>query len=175
MISDYKKEIHNQMLELAKWKHTIFLGQQVWPQNFYGTLEGISEERRIELPVAEEMQLGMSLGMSLERYLPISIFQRIDFLCRACDQLVNHLDLVCELSQGKFNPKVIIRTTLGSNSPLNTGLQHNKDLILGFSKLLRNIKVFRPETPKEVKAMYEFARVCKHSVLIVEDQNLYEC
>ena len=46
----------------------------------------------IELPVAEEMQMGMSFGMSLDGTIPISIYPRWNFLLCAINQLVNHLD-----------------------------------------------------------------------------------
>lgn len=172
-MSAYKREIHKQMLRLAKIKNTIFLGQQCWPEDFYQTLEKIPKSKRLEMPVAEELQLGMSIGLALEGYLPISIFQRMDFLPRACDQLVNHLDIIEELSRGMFAPKIIIRTTIGSTQPLDTGLQHSKDLSLGFSKLLKNVKVFVARSPKAIRDSYNFALESKESSIIVEDQNFY--
>ena len=129
--------------------------------------------KRMEMPVAEEMQLGMSIGMALEGYLPISIYQRMDFLPRACDQLVNHLDIIKELSQGKFNPKVIIRTTVGSTHPMDKGLQHSKDLVKGFDALLTTIQVIPVKTVKQVKTAYSYARKTDKSVLIIEYQNLF--
>jgi len=169
----YKCAISSEMHRLGKIKNSIFLGQQVGVTDFYGTLKGIDKRKRIEMPVAEELQMGLSIGLSLEGYLPISIYQRMDFLPRACDQLVNHLDLIYDLSKGKFNPKVIIRVTIGSNEPLDTGLQHNKDLTEGFDKLLRFMSVIKVTTPKEVKKAYKYAREDNKSIIIVEEQDLY--
>lgn len=172
-MTEYKRLITEKMHWFASNPKVIFLGQQVGVEDFYGTLKGIPEARRLEMPVAEELQLGMSIGMALEGYLPISIFQRIDFLPRACDQLVNHLDLIKELSDGKFNPKVIIRTTVGSTAPLDVGLQHNKDLCEGFSKLLRNIKLYPVKTIDEVNNAYNKAYYGEDSIIIVEYQDCY--
>jgi len=172
-MNKYKQALHESMLELAKDERTIFLGQQCLPEDFYGTLKDIPEEKRIEMPVAEEMQLGMSIGMSLEGYLPISIYQRMDFLPRACDQLVNHLDILEEVSQGVFSPHVIIRTTVGTTEPLDTGLQHSKNLVEGFRKLFRNMSVLEVKTPEEVKQAYKFAKEHKKPIMIVEFQELY--
>jgi pyruvate/2-oxoglutarate/acetoin dehydrogenase E1 component len=135
-------------------------------------LKDISIEKRIEFPVCEELQLGMSIGLSFLGYLPISIIQRMDFLLRAADQIVNHLDLIAKLSRNAFSPKIIIRTTIGSTSPLDCGLQHSKDLTAGFQKLV-SFPIFKVTTVKEVKSAYKFARECKTPVMIVEDQNLY--
>lgn len=160
------------MTRLAKIPGAIFLGQQVKSENFYGTLQDVPMEKRIEMPVAEELQLGISIGMALEGYLPISIYQRMDFLPRACDQLVNHLDLISRLSRRKFNPKVIVRTTIGSNAPLNVGLQHNKDLSSGFMRLL-HFPVIKVRTPREVRKAYALARTVRTPIMIIESQDLY--
>jgi len=172
-MNEYKKAIHEGMLKLANLPNSIFLGQQVGVTNFYGTLDGISDEKRIELPVAEELQLGMSIGLAMQGYLPISIYQRMDFLPRACDQLVNHLDIMNEMSRGQFNPKVIVRTTIGSKSPLDTGLQHSKDLTEGFKALLKNIIVVRIDSVQEAKYIYNETLTSKNSFLIIERQDLY--
>lgn len=169
----YHQAICQEMEEFSQEPRVIFLGQQVASEDFYGTLTKVPMEKRIEMPVAEELQLGMSIGMSLKGLLPVSIYQRMDFLPRACDQLVNHLDLIKEISSGKFNPKVIIRTTVGSTWPLDVGLQHNKNLVEGFRKLLKNVMIIDPKTPVEVHQAYQKARECNGSTIIVEYQDLY--
>jgi len=169
----YKKAICEEMKILDRNSKVFFLGQQVSAENFYGTLKGISLSKRLEMPVAEELQLGMSIGLALEGYLPVSIYQRMDFLPRACDQLVNHLDIIKKISKGKFNPKVIIRTTVGSTRPLDVGLQHKKDLSEGFAKLL-HFPVIKVATAKEVHNAYALARTIKSSIMIIEYQDLYQ-
>ncbi len=173
MKSEYWKEIKKQMEIFAENHNTIFLGQQIVPkESFYGTLEGISLNKVFEMPLAEELQIGMSIGLAMQGFLPVSIFQRMDFLLRAADQIVNHLDLIETLSKGKFSPKIIIRTTIGSVKPLDCGLQHSKDLTEGFRKLV-SFPIFKVQTVEEVKSVYKFTRECKTSVMIIEDQNLY--
>lgn len=169
----YKEQLWHEMQELAKNPKVVFLGQQVGAEDFYGTLTGVPSDRRREMPVAEELQLGMSIGLALEGYLPVSIFQRMDFLPRAMDQLVNHLDILNKLSEGKFNPKVIIRTTIGVSGPLDIGLQHKKDLVKGFQELL-HFPVIRVTTIEEIAHAYKQARECEGPILIVEEQDRYE-
>ena len=98
---------------LAKNKNTIFLGQAVSVPGtaMFNTLKDIN---KIELPVAEEMQMGMSLGMALEGYIPVTIYPRWNFLLLATNQLMNHLDKISEISNNKINPQIIIRTAVGS-------------------------------------------------------------
>src|SRR3972149_936404 len=126
--SKYHEAICENMKQLALRDNVIFVGQQVHYQDFYGTLKGIPLDRRLEMPVAEEMQMGFCIGLALEGFIPVCIYQRMDFMYRAMDSICNHLSLLPESSRMKFNPKVIIRTTIGNDSPLNPGLQHTQDL-----------------------------------------------
>ena len=160
------------MEELSKNPKVLFLGQQVLSEDFYDTLTALPPHSRREMPVAEEMQLGISIGLALEGYLPVSIYQRMDFLPRAMDQFVNHLNLIESLSRGLYCPKIIIRTTVGTIKPLDTGLQHSKNLI-DLMTVACNFPVLVPTTPKEVHHTYEIARTIASSILIVEKQELY--
>lgn len=161
------------MQRLAKNKKVIFLGQQVASEDFYGTLKGIPLDRRIEMPVAEEMQVGLSIGLSLEGFIPVSIYQRMDFLPRACDQLVNHLNLIDDMSRGLFRPKVIIRTTIGSKAPLDVGPQHCQDLTKMFQAVLK-FPVLKVTTPDEVNHAYSLAYTSDTSLMVIEVQDLYK-
>lgn len=172
MYSEYHKAIKEEMEEFAKNPNVLFIGQQVASEDFYNTLKDVSMKKRTEMPVAEELQLGMSIGLAMEGYLPISIYQRIDFLPRAMDQLVNHLNLIKTMSRGMYNPKVIIRTTIGTNKPFDVGLQHNKDLTELF-KVALNFPVIKVTTVEEVKEAYQMAREIDSSILIIEEQELY--
>ena len=172
MKSLYHRAICSAMEKIAQRDNTIFLGQQVACQDFYGTLKNVSEDKRIEMPVAEELQTGIAIGLALEGYLPISIYQRMDFLPRACDQLINHLSKIDRLSGGLFKPKVIIRTTVGTTKPLNVGLQHSQDLT-DWLKQTVNFPVIKVTTPQEVEEAYNFALSNETSVAIIELQELY--
>ncbi len=169
----YKECITNEMNEIAKDPCVFFLGQQVADQDFYGTLKDVPMEKRIEMPVAEEMQMGISIGMALEGLLPVSIYQRMDFLPRAMDQIANHLNIIDKLSKGRFCPKIIIRTTIGSKHPLDTGLQHSKDMVKGFQAML-DFPVLDLRTKKDICEGYKLARETSSSIMLVERQDLYE-
>jgi len=168
----YKQAICEQMRKFSEDPKVVFLGQQVASETFYDTLAGIPIERRIEMPVAEDFQMGLSIGLSLQGFLPISIYQRMDFLPRAMDQIVNHLNLLEEASRGMYKPRVIIRTTIGTKVPFDVGIQHSQDL----SKLMTvacKFKVFKCETETDINNSYDFARLTDKSVLIIEKQELY--
>ena len=116
----YKDELIKSMEWLAEKPDTIFLGQSVsYSGNaIYNTLKTVSEEKKIETPVFEELQMGLSMGMALEGYVPITCYPRFDFLILACNQLVNHLDKINYMSKGMMKPRVIIRTSIGAKKPI---------------------------------------------------------
>jgi len=125
----YRNEVIKAMEMLARDERVIFLGQSVrYSGNaIYKTLLNVPLAKKLELPVFEDTQLGMSIGLALEGYIPVSTFPRMDFLIIAANQLVNHLDKIEEISRGQYKPKVIIRTMLGSIKPLYPGPQHCQD------------------------------------------------
>jgi pyruvate/2-oxoglutarate/acetoin dehydrogenase E1 component len=167
--SNYHKAIVKENLELAKNPKVIFLGQQVSSEDHYGTLKDIPMDRRIEMPVAEELQLSLSLGLSVEGFLPVSIYQRCDFLPRAMDAIVNHLNCFNKLSRGLYNPKIIFRTTVGLKK---AGIQHSQDLT-ELLKVACNFPVFKVNDVQEVHWIYDFARKTDTSVMIIERQELF--
>ena len=77
----YKDEIIKSMEWLAEKEDTTFIGQSVLHSGnaIYNTLKTIDEEKRIEVPVFEEIQMGMCTGMALNGLVPICCFPRFDF------------------------------------------------------------------------------------------------
>lgn len=171
--SKYYNSICDSMKLLSKNPKVLFIGQQVgFSNDFYGTLKDILISKRIEMPVAEEMQMGFCIGLALEGYLPVCIFQRMDFMYRAMDSLCNHLNLLPEYSRGLYKPKVIIRTTIGNDKPLNPGIQHTQDLTKVFQAALK-FPVIKLTNYRIVEESYKKAIEIKESVLLIEDQKLY--
>lgn len=168
--SVYHSILKEEFNKLSTLNNVLFFGQSINTEDFYGLLKNISLNKRYEMPVAEDLQLGLSTGLSIEGYLPISIYQRIDFLPRAMDQLVNHLDLIKEHTRGLYNPKVIIFTTIGQK---NTGLQHSKDLIQGLKFLLHSIPVYYLANTKDIRKYFKLATKNDNSSLLVADQSKF--
>ena len=145
----YKNELVRSMEYLSRKKDTIFLGQSVsYSGNaIFNTLTKVKENKKIELPVAEDMQMGMSIGLAMNGYVPITCYPRFDFLVLAFNQLVNHLDKMKSMTNSQFKPKVIIRTSVGSKKPLNGGVQHTQDYTEIFKKTLNGYQNLAKKHP----------------------------
>ena len=116
----YDSEILKSMQLLNQQKNSIFLGQSVeFPGNLvFRTLKDINKKKKLELPVFEDTQMGMSIGLALGGYLPISTYPRFDFLLLAFNQMINHLDKFPIITNKIFKPKLIIRVLVGAKNLL---------------------------------------------------------
>jgi pyruvate/2-oxoglutarate/acetoin dehydrogenase E1 component len=165
------------MAYLGQDKRTIFLGQAVaYPGTaMTGTLSEVPKAKLNEFPVAEEMQLGASIGLALDGFVPITIYPRWNFLLLAINQLVGHLDKLSAMSSGGYQPKVIIRTGIGSERPLHPSHQHVGDFTDAIRAMLINTDVIRLDEPEQVFPAYEKAltREDGKSTIIVEWGDYY--
>ena len=173
----YRSELIRSMKYLSKNKRVIFLGQSVnYSGNaIYNTLKDIRDKKKIELPVFEDTQMGISTGLALNGFVPVTCYPRFDFLILSLNQLVNHLDKIEEMSLGKLNAKVIIRTSIGAKKPLNGGPQHTQDHTIALKKMLQNIEVIKLKNTKQIFKAYKKAinRKDNKSTLLVEYGDYY--
>lgn len=153
----YFDELSRAMTWLGEKPDTYFIGQAVgYPgTGMTNTLKGVPEDKKLELPVAEEMQMGMSCGLAFTGVVPISIFPRWNFLLCAMSALVNHLDKYFILSG--VTPHVIIRVGIGSVVPLDPQYQHKGDFTESIQSMCKTVKVKRLEYPEEIVPAYQEA------------------
>lgn len=173
----YFDELKRSMNFLAQNPRTVFLGQAVAVPGtgMSNTLKEVPAHRLIELPVAEEMQMGMTTGLALTGLIPVSVFPRWNFLILAINQLVNHLDKIHLMSNGGYKTKAIIRTGIGSQRPLHPQHQHVGDFTEAIRMMCSTVEIIRLEEPKDVFPAYEWAlqREDGHSTIIVEYGDYY--
>ena len=154
----WREQLTKAMTRIGQLPDSIFIGQSVvYPGHLmFSTLDGVPMEKRLEVPVFEDTQMGMSLGLWLAGYSPVvSIFPRQDFLIIACNQLVNHLEKWASLGAGA--PKVIIRTMPGSIAPIYSGPQHSQDHTSALRLLCPHITVLKITEPEHVHMAYQRA------------------
>jgi pyruvate/2-oxoglutarate/acetoin dehydrogenase E1 component len=139
------------------------------------TLKDVPRERLLELPVAEEMQMGMTTGMALAGMVPVSIFPRWNFLLCGMSQLINHLDKIDVMSNGGYKAKAIVRTGIGSQRPLHPQHQHIGDYTDALRSMCTTIEVIRLDEPEDIFPAYERAllRDDGRSTIIVEYGDYY--
>ena len=167
-MSVFSERINYWMLMLAQRHDTVFIGQSVKYDGaaIYDSLIGVPEEKRVEFPVVEDLQMGYCTGLSLTGKLPVCIYPRMDFMLLCMNELVNHLD---KLPLYGWTPKVIIRTTIGKSSPLNAGPQHTQNYTKALKHMLTTVSLREATDVYSLDKAYEWALCNPYSTLIVEN------
>jgi pyruvate/2-oxoglutarate/acetoin dehydrogenase E1 component len=155
----YKDALTNAMTNIAELSNSVFIGQQIIYQGnpMSTTLNGVPKEKMIELPVMEESQMGMSLGMAMAGNFVVTFYPRWDFIICATNQLVNHVDKIGLMSDGKWKPNMIIRLGKGSDKPLDPGHQHKGNYLNEFKSMCPNIQFWDLTTPSGIDLAYSYA------------------
>lgn len=173
----YFDELCRAMDYLARDQRTMFLGQAVAcpGTGMTNTLKNVPPEKLMEMPVTEELQMGVSTGLALTGLVPVTIYPRWNFLLLAVNQVITHLDKLPDMSGGGYQPKVIIRTGIGSERPLHPQHQHVGDYTEAFCLMCKHIEVIRLDEPEQVFPAYQHAlnRTDGRSTLLVEYGDYY--
>ncbi|SRR6266404_4354900 len=173
----YFDEMARAMEYLAQDKRVVFMGQAVAVPGtaMSNTLKKVAKEQLVELPVTEELQMGLATGMALAGYIPVAVYPRWNFLLLAVSQLVNHLDKLPLMSNGGYKPKVIVRTGIGSERPLHPQFQHVGDFTDAFRLMCVNTEIIRLDEPEMIFPAYQKAleRTDGQSTVLVEYGDYY--
>jgi pyruvate/2-oxoglutarate/acetoin dehydrogenase E1 component len=165
----YNDELKRAMNWLGAQKDTIFLGQAVTyaGTGCYESLVGVPDHKKMEFPVAENFQIGVSTGLALNGFVPVSVVPRWNFLLSATDQIVNHLDKMM-LMNSRCQPKVIIRVAVGSENPIDPQDQHKGNFSEAFRSMCKTIRIVELTDHREIVNMYQEAYAHSRSTILVE-------
>lgn len=138
-MSPYKDALTSAMDYLGQHDSTIFIGQQIlYAGNpMSTTLGNVPKDKMIELPVMEETQMGMSLGIAMTGKTVITFYPRWDFIILAANQLINHVDKYELMTGQRIN--LLIRLGKGSDKPLDPGHQHKGNYFEEFKSMCPHI------------------------------------
>lgn len=168
----YNQKLKEAMNWLSEQPKIVILGQAVSyaGTGCYESLTEVSEDKKMEFPVAENLQIGVSTGMAIHGLIPLSVVPRWNFLLVATDQIVNHLDKLPLLSDGKCTPKVIIRVAVGSETPIDPQEQHKGNFSDAFRMMCKTIDIIECRTPESIIPAYQkaYLREDGRSTIVVE-------
>ncbi|NBO99865.1 MAG: hypothetical protein EBU90_07020 [Proteobacteria bacterium] len=172
-LTPYKDALSDAMSYLGQQEDTIFVGQQiVYAGNpMSTTLQGVDKTKMIELPVMEESQMGITIGLAMSGSTVISFYPRWDFIILACNQLINHIDKY-KLMTGK-DLSIMIRLGKGSDKPLDPGHQHKGNYLQEFRSMCPNIEFHDLKSTDIIVQNYRRAYNQKGIHVLVEYPELY--
>ncbi len=167
----YKNAIEYSMEKIAA-KNGVFIGYNVKNGNAMGSLKNVPDDQKIETPVAENLMVGLAIGMSFEGFRPVVYFERHDFMLVAADAIGNHLSHIERTSHGEYQCPVILKTVVADSGPFYSGPTHSQDFSKVFDTLV-NFPVFIPQNGQQALGMYDLALQSNRPSMIVEKKSLF--
>lgn len=166
----YNKKLKEAMNWIGAQDKVMILGQAVCyaGTGCYESITEVPKNKKMEFPVAENFQIGVSTGMAINGMIPVSVVPRWNFLLCATDQIVNHLDKMSLMSNGRCNPKVIIRVAVGSENPVDPQDQHKGNFADAFRLMCKNIDIIELHNPEDILPAYQKAYSSNRSTILVE-------
>lgn len=170
----YKGALCASMEKMAADPATCFIGYGVRHGRAMGTLKNVADHQLLETPVAENLMVGVAIGMALKGRKPVVFIERFDFILNAADAIVNHLDKIRLISRGEFAPNILLRVVAGNQAkPLFTGETHVQDFTAAFRSMVA-FPVLQCRSADDVLRHYDeaFTRLSEHSTMLVEYKDL---
>ena len=167
----FKDAVTQGMTELGD-EGAIFIGYSLLPGDAMGTLQNVSDDQKIETPVAENLMMGLAIGMSFEGFKAVVYFERHDFMLVAADAIGNHLDKIERISHGEFKCPVILKTVVDDGGLFYSGPTHSQNFTNVFRELV-DFPVLYPESPEAALDMYRYAKDSEGPVMIVESKKFH--
>lgn len=164
----YKEAVRALMRTLTIFDGVVFLGEGIMNAGrVYGTMDDVPRDRCLEMPVAENLIMGVAMGLCLEGFKPVVVFQRMDFMTVAADAIINHLALLPAMSNGQIQFPILIRAIIGEqDSKFEMGPQHCKDLTHMFDRYIKTVRL------ENLQALGE--PLWSEPLLITEERGKYE-
>lgn len=167
----YKEAMSQSMTELGN-EGAIFIGYNVFYGNAIGTLKNVSDDQKLETPVAENLMAGLAIGMSFEGFTPVIYFERHDFMLVAADAIINHIDKIERISHGEYKVPVIIRAVTADAGPFYSGITHAQDFTNVFREAV-SFPVIDPVTGSDVVNAFRGAKESGRPAMIIERKSRY--
>lgn len=153
----------------------VFIGYNVANGDAMGTLKDVPKTQKIETPVAENLMVGLAIGMSFEGFRPVVYFERHDFMLVAADAIINHVNYIERLSHGEYTVPVIIRAVTADSGPFYSGPTHSQDFTNLFYHTIDNnsMPLFSPTNGQQMLNCYNLAVKSNRPCMIIERKSYY--
>lgn len=156
-------------------KNVILVGVGVnEPRALNGTALGLTElfggDRVIDMPVSESAVTGICTGAAMMGIKPILVFQDMEYVLLAFNQLITNTVRFSKLTQNTEKMPIVFRIMIGNN------WQSEPQFFQSFHTLLaqiKGLKVVMPVYPKDAKGMFIQAVEDSSPVVFIEHSWLY--
>jgi pyruvate/2-oxoglutarate/acetoin dehydrogenase E1 component len=123
-----------------------------------------------DTPISEAALMGCTVGSAAAGLRPVAEIMYIDFISIALDQIINHAARWHQLSGGRVNVPLVVRTQGGVG--FRNSSQHSQSLENWFVNI-PGLVVVMPSTPYDVKGLLKAAVRDDNPVIFIEHKAMY--
>ncbi|MGD0466284.1 MAG: alpha-ketoacid dehydrogenase subunit beta [Gammaproteobacteria bacterium] len=155
-------------------ENVIILGEDVGKNGgvFRATV-GLQEkfpDRVLDVPLAENMIAGISVGMAACGLIPVAEIQFMGFLYSALDQIISHASRMRIRTQGRLSCPMVIRTPYGGGIHAPEHHSESTEAILAH---IPGIRVVVPSSPSMAYGLLLASIFDPDPVIFLESTRLY--
>jgi 2-oxoisovalerate dehydrogenase E1 component beta subunit len=161
--------------EMARDERVIVLGEDVGKLGgVFRATEGLYErfgaERVVDMPMAETVIAGVSVGLAMRGLRPVAEIQFADFIHASMDHLVGEAAKIRWRTGGDWSCPMVLRTAYGGG--FRGGPYHSQS-VEAFYAHAPGLKVVAPSTPADAKGLLLAAIRDPDPVLVLEHKRTY--
>lgn len=170
-------EAVNQALayELAHDKDVVLFGQDIGANGgVFRATQGLQQrfgiERVRDTPLAENMIVGIAVGMATQGLKPVAEIQFMDFICAGIDQILSHASRMRNRTRGRLSCPLVIRTPSGGGI---RAPEHHSDSLEALFAQIPGLRVVIPSSPARAYGLLLAAIRDPDPVLFMEPKRIY--
>lgn len=141
--------------EMARDERVMMFGEDVATNGGVfrateGLLEAFGADRVVDMPLAEGVIVGSTVGLAAAGMVPVAEIQFLGFSYQAMHQLVGQVARLRSRSQGRFEAPITVRAPFGGG--VRTPELHSESLESQFANC-PGLKIVAPATPADAKGL----------------------
>lgn len=161
--------------ELTHDPEVVLFGQDIGANAgvFRATLglqQRFGEERVRDTPLAENMIVGLAVGMAAMKLKPVAEIQFMDFICAGIDQLLSHASRLRNRTRGRMSCPLVIRTPSGGGI---RAPEHHSDSLEALFSQIPGLRVVIPSSPARAYGLLLAAIRDPDPVIFMEPKRIY--
>jgi 2-oxoisovalerate dehydrogenase E1 component beta subunit len=161
--------------EMARDERVIVLGEDVGKLGgVFRATEGLFDrfgaERVVDMPMAETVIAGVSVGLAMRGMRPVAEIQFADFIHASMDHLVGEAAKIRWRTGGDWSCPMVLRTAYGGG--FRGGPYHSQSVEAYYAHA-PGLKVVAPSTPADAKGLLIAAIRDPDPVLVLEHKRTY--
>jgi 2-oxoisovalerate dehydrogenase E1 component beta subunit len=161
--------------EMARDERVILLGEDIGKLGgVFRATEGLFDrfgaERVVDMPMAETVIAGVTVGLAMRGLRPVAEIQFADFIHASMDHLVGEAAKIRWRTGGDWSCPMVLRTAYGGG--FRGGPYHSQS-VEAFYAHAPGLKVVAPSTPADAKGLLLAAIRDPDPVLVLEHKRTY--